>query len=181
MLWGMPQSWRPALGRIGRGPAMRPVLAKLTDPFWATILHGAAIWIWHAPVLYERALANPLVHWLQHLSFFVTAILFWWSLIHGRGRVRAYGAAVLYLFVTALHSGFLGILLSLARRPIYPSQTSAAPQWGLTPMEDQQLAGLIMWVPGGLVYAGAALVLAGLWIARSGTGLAAGGAHAATR
>lgn len=179
MLWALPKPWRSRVGRIGRGPLGRPIWRRLTEPIYATILQGAAIWIWHAPVLYELALANAFVHWLQHLSFFFTAILFWWSLLNG--RVRAYGAAVFYLFATALHSGFLGILLSLARRPIYPRQTSAAPQWGLTQMEDQQLAGLIMWVPGGLIYAGAALALAGLWIARSGDNLSAGGPYAAAR
>jgi putative membrane protein len=179
MLWALPRSWRPAAGRLGRGRRMRPVWRRLTEPLWATILHGVAIWVWHAPVLFEAALRNPFVHWLQHLSFFLTALLFWWSLLHGRERTRGYGAGVFYLFATALHSGFLGILLSLARRPIYPAQTSAAAEWGLTPLEDQQLAGLIMWIPGGLVYAGAALALAGLWIARSGTGLA-GGLNAAS-
>jgi hypothetical protein len=97
----------------------------------------------------------------------------------GAERERAYGAAVFYLFATSLHTGFLGILLAVARQPIYPLQTGAAPEWGLTPLEDQQLAGLVMWIPAGLVYAGAALALAGLWIARSSSDLGTGGRQAA--
>ena len=106
---------------------------------------------------------------VNHLSgFLLTALLFWWALLRGRDRERAYGSAVFYLFLTAAHSGFLGVLIALARRSIYPLQSEAAMQWGLTPFEDQQLAGLIMWVPFGLVYAIAALSLAGIWIARGG-------------
>ena len=87
----------------------------------------------------------------------------------GPRRERGYGAAVFYLFATALHSGFLGILLSIARGRSIPVQTSQAPEWGLTPLEDQQLAGLVMWVPAGLVYTAAALGFAGLWILHSGS------------
>jgi cytochrome c oxidase assembly factor CtaG len=118
------------------------------------------------------------VHGLQHVSFFGSALLFWWALLQSRMRVRAYGAAAFYLFVTALHSGFLGILLSIARQPIYPAQSLAAPDWGLSALQDQQLAGLIMWVPAGIAYAGATLVMLGIWIARSSVLSAPGGRHA---
>ena len=175
MLWAFPAAMRHRLGGIGQKPLVARPWRWLTNPPVATLLHGGALWIWHAPPLYEAALADPWVHWLQHLSFFVTALLFWRALLQGREGERAYGAAVFYLFVTSLHTGFLGILLAFFRRPIYPTQTSAAPEWGLTPLEDQQLAGLFMWIPAGLVYAGMALVLAGLWIARSGSVRSRGG------
>ena len=178
MLWALPASWRSALGRASKRPVAARLWQALIDPLVATLLHGMAIWIWHAPVLFNAALADPVIHGLQHVSFFGTALLFWWSLLRGRARQRGYGAAVLYLFVTALHSGFLGILLSLARQPLYPGQTVAAPEWGLTALEDQQLAGLIMWVPAGAVYAIAALAMAGLWIRHSGSLSLRGGAHA---
>jgi cytochrome c oxidase assembly factor CtaG len=177
MVWSLPAAWRPTAGRWFQARW----LAVLTAPTAATLLHGAALWLWHAPALYEAALAHAFVHWLQHLSFLVTAVMFWWSLLRGRLRQRGYGAAVFYLFVTALHSGFLGILLAVARKPVYPDQTSAAPAWGFTPLEDQQLAGLIMWVPVGLVYAGAALAFAGLWIGQSGALVRKGGVHAFAR
>jgi putative membrane protein len=176
MLWALSSTLRRAVGTIGRMSLVAGSWGWLTNPPIATLLHGAALWIWHAPPLYEAALADSWVHWLQHLSFFVTAVLFWRALL--QGREQAYGAAVFYLFVTSLHTGFLGILLAFLRRPIYPTQTSGAAEWGLTPLEDQQLAGLFMWIPAGIVYAGVALVLAGLWIARSGYSRSRGGHHA---
>jgi putative membrane protein len=168
MLWAVPTPARRSIGRLGQGPMARS-WARLTNPLVATMLHGAALWAWHAPALYQAALSDPWIHWLQHLCFFGTALLFWRALLQGRERELAYGAAVFYLFATSLHTGFLGVLLAFARRPIYPAQTAGAAEWGLTPLEDQQLAGLFMWVPAGLIYAGVALALAGLWIARSGS------------
>ncbi|GEO14835.1 cytochrome c oxidase assembly protein [Microvirga aerophila] len=180
MLWALPQAWRRSIGALGRVPSLARTWSFLTNAPIATILHGAALWIWHAPALYEAALADPWLHWLQHVSFFGTALLFWRALLQGPERERAYGAAVFYLFATSLHTEFLGILLAIARQPIYPAQTGSAPEWGLSPLEDQQLAGLVMWIPAGLVYAGAALALAGLWIARSASDLRTGGRHAYT-
>jgi cytochrome c oxidase assembly factor CtaG len=179
MLWALPARGRRAAGSLGRMPVLARTWAVLTNAPVATLVHGVALWAWHVPVLYEAALADPWIHWLQHLSFLSTALLFWRALLQGRERERAYGAAVFYLFATSLHTGFLGILLAVARQPIYPLQTGAAPEWGLTPLEDQQLAGLVMWIPAGLVYAGAALALAGLWIARSSSDLRPDGRRAA--
>ena len=181
ILWAVPASWRRRSGGLAQTPALATLWNWLTDPLIATVLHGVALWAWHVPALYDAALASERLHWLQHLSFFATALFFWWSLLRGRARERGYGAAVLYLFATSLHSGFLGILLALARQPLYPAQTRNALEWGLTPLEDQQLAGLIMWVPAGLIYAAAALALAGVWIARSGADAKRGEAHALAR
>ncbi|WP_246529472.1 cytochrome c oxidase assembly protein [Microvirga zambiensis] len=168
MLWALPAGWRRSIGGVGQTKVVTCAWPWLTNPLVATLLHGAAVWLWHAPALYEAALANFWIHWVQHLSFFVTALLFWRALLQGPEGERGYGVAVFYLFITSLHTGFLGILLSLIRNTVYPVQTSRAAEWGLTPLEDQQLAGLFMWIPAGLVYAVAALILAGLWIARSG-------------
>lgn len=182
MIWAFPASLRPGIGGLRRSRLWRISGRWFTDPAIATALHGVALWAWHTPALYDAALRSSVVHWAQHTSFLLTGLLFWWALLQGRARRRGYGVAVFYLFATALHSGFLGILLTFAREPIYPLQTSDAPQWGLSPLEDQQLAGLIMWVPAGLVYAAAALALAGLWIRHSGCSAKRGGEHAlATR
>ena len=168
VLWAFPTAWRLGTGALVRSRSIRSVWRWLTDPAVATILHAAAIWTWHVPALFDAALQNEALHWSQHLSFFVTALLFWWALVHGRSRERGYGAAVFYLFATAVHSGFLGVLLTFAPMPLYSGQ-SAASAWGLTRLEDQQLAGLIMWIPGGSVYALAALVFAGMWISAAGS------------
>jgi putative membrane protein len=165
MLWGLPPSWRAAVGGATQAGAFVAIWRWLIHPAVATAIHGIALWAWHAPLLYNAALRDDLVHWLQHVSFLATALLFWWALLRGRERERGYGNAVFYLFLTAAHSGFLGVLIALARREIYPLQTAAAGDWGLTALQDQQLAGLIMWVPAGIIYAAAGLILAGLWIA----------------
>jgi cytochrome c oxidase assembly factor CtaG len=125
--------------------------------------------------LFDAAVTNVLAHRLQHLSFLLTALLFWWSVF----RRSNSGLAAWHLFVTMLHTSVLGALMALAPRVLYNAQTGTAAEWGLTPLEDQQLAGIIMWVPAGTVYAGAALVLILIWIrgssstARSGDAIQA--------
>ena len=136
------------------------------------LLHGAAIWIWHAPVLFDAAVTHLVLHRLQHLSFLLTALLFWWALLRNCGA----GAAAGHLFVTMTHTSLLGALLTFAPRVLYRVQTVHAGDWGLTPIQDQQLAGLVMWVPAGTIYAGAALGFAALWIARSANAWEAGNA-----
>jgi cytochrome c oxidase assembly factor CtaG len=108
------------------------------------------------------------VHRLQHISFFATALLFWWVLLHGRGQGRSSrvrdGIAIACLFITILHSGVLGALLTISPRLWIPGQGALAGEFGLTPLEDQQLAGILMWVPMGILYTGAALVFAHRWL-----------------
>lgn len=132
--------------------------AAATGPVVATAVHGAALWVWHVPALFDAALASRGVHALQHLSLFGTALLFWWAMLVGRGEA-ATGRAILGLFVTALHSTLLAALLTLSPVPWfrYGGDPAAA-------LADQQMAGLIMWVPGGLAYAGVALWLLARWL-----------------
>jgi cytochrome c oxidase assembly factor CtaG len=119
----------------------------------AWTLHVGALWAWHAPALYERALRSERVHVLEHLCFFWTALLFWWVLADRRARTRlGTGGALLYLFAAALQSTALGAFLTFAQHPWYRAHARSALAWGLTALEDQQLAGLIMWIPSGLVY-----------------------------
>jgi putative membrane protein len=163
-LWAFPRQTRRAIGWAVRGGAVQGPWRALTSPYIATLLHGAAIWIWHAPLLFDDAVVNAALHRMQHVSFLGTAILFWWAVI----RRSDYGPAFGHVFATMTHTGLLGALLTLAPHVLYGIQTASAPAWGLTPLEDQQLAGLVMWVPAGTVYAGAALAFIGLWISRSG-------------
>jgi putative membrane protein len=103
---------------------------------------------------------------LQHLCFFGTAALFWWGIAHGRyGRI-GHGAAVLYVFATAIHGGALGALLTFSPHVWYTPYL-ARHSVALTPLEDQQLAGLLMWVPGGLVFVAAGLALFAAWLRES--------------
>jgi putative membrane protein len=163
LLWGLPKRLRLSLTRLLRMRPAARLWRVLTRPLNATVLHGVAIWFWHAPLPFDAAVTHVAVHRLQHLSFLLTALLFWWSLI----RRADYGVAVGHLFVTMLHTSVLGALMALAPRVLYQAQTADALHWGLTPLEDQQLAGVMMWVPAGTVYAGAALAFAALWISKS--------------
>ena len=164
-LWGLPMGWRRAVGRgAGRlGPAWR-VLSRI-EVAW--LLHAAAIVGWHAPSLYQRAAASDAVHALQHASFLLTALLFWWSVLPAASQRGRHGAAILSLFSTMIYTGGLGALLTLSRTPWYPAYGAGASLWGLTPLEDQQLAGLIMWVPGGVSYLLATLWLVVAWLGAS--------------
>ena len=164
--WSLPPPWRRGLGAVVRARPMAAGWEMLTRPLVATALHGIAIWAWHMPSVFEAALADPWLHWLEHASFLATAALFWWAMLGRPARVHGYGLSVACVFITLLHSSFLGTLLTLSPRLWYAPAPGAA-AWGLSAMEDQQLAGLIMWIPGGALYTLAALALAGLWISRS--------------
>jgi putative membrane protein len=149
MLWAFPRPLRRCLAFPG-------LLHRLANPVLATALQAAALWAWHAPPLFNRALGHPGWHTAQHLSFLVTALLFWWSVTQTPNR----GLAALCLFLTSIVGGALGALMALSASPWYAGYAAMGMMpFGLTPEEDQQLAGLIMWVPGGLVHAGAALLL----------------------
>ena len=163
-LWALPPGLRRGLGDAARRPALRSAWRFVTTPLTATALHGVSIWLWHIPALFDLAVQNLTVHRLQHLTFLLTALLFWWALV----RACQPGTAAAHLFITMLHTGALGALMVLAPRVLYRVQTADAPLWGLTPLDDQQLAGLVMWIPAGTVYAGAALAFLALWIRRVG-------------
>jgi putative membrane protein len=163
-LWAWPAAWRRTIGRAVRSDLPAGCWVIMTAPVVATLLHGIAIWVWHIPVLFDSAVTDITLHRLQHLSFLLTALLFWWALLRNCGA----GAATAHLFITMTHTGLLGALLTFAPHVLYGAQTANAAAWGLTPLEDQQLAGLVMWVPAGIIYAGAALGFAALWIRDSG-------------
>lgn len=112
-------------------------------PLGAWGIHAAALWVWHVPRLFDAGLASDGVHALQHGSFCFSALLFWWTVFR---RVRS-GVAALYILTTLIHSGALAALLTFAPASLYLD----------TPLKEQQLGGLIMWVP-----AGYALLLAGM-------------------
>ena len=169
LLWGLPESLRKPVGRASTTPLLSAAWQLLTMPLVAFVLHAAAIWIWHAPSLYDASVTNELVHTAQHLSFLITALLFWWSVFHGRGNRKSDGSAVLWLFATAVHTSLLGALMTGSDSPWYAAyHDSATMQWGLTTLADQQLGGIVMWVPGGVVYMIVALYLVLGFIRESG-------------
>jgi putative membrane protein len=163
-LWALPIRWRRTLGGWAKVEAVQGGWRMLTAPFAAWLLHAVALWAWHLPGPYQATLASGWMHTLQHASFLGTGLLFWWALVHGREGRMGYGTSVFYLFATAMHSGALGALLTFAPQPWYPAYAGFAQAWGLTALEDQQLAGLIMWIPAGLAYGVAGLVLFAAWL-----------------
>ena len=140
-----------------------------TGPLAAWLLHAMALWLWHLPVLFDAALANEGIHALQHASFLVTALFFWWSVL-GVNTRHDQGLALLSLFTTMVHTGALGALLTLSPVTWYAAYAATAPAFGLDALEDQQLGGLIMWVPAGLVYVSCGLVMAARWLGRAPPG-----------
>jgi putative membrane protein len=166
LLRGSPLAVRQAVGRWRRRLGLRRAsLRALGHPAAAWLLHVATLWFWHAAVPYDAALANPFLHALEHASFLGTALLFWRSVIGTRspGRVPN-GLGVLLVFVMAMQSVLLSLLLTFAEAPWYAGYATTTTPWGLQPLADQQLAGVIMWIPAGLVYLGAALALLATWI-----------------
>lgn len=158
MLWALPQPARRAFG----GGTQHPLWRFFTDPIVATVLQSAAMWAWHAPALFDRALGHEGWHVAQHVSFLLTALLFWWAMLHGRSGP---GVSALCLFATSLVGGMLGALMAFSSSPWYAGYAAMGmTPYGLTPVEDQQLAGLLMWIPGGLVHAGAALYFVWRWL-----------------
>ena len=155
--WGV--SGVPGIRRLA--PIWRSLSALATifsTPMRAAVVHGLTMWVWHAPMLFGAAVEYEWVHALQHLSFFIPAILFWRALLGERSAPHAAGAAGA-AFVTFMHTGLLGGLITMAPAPLYPVYVGRTESWGLTALADQHLAGLLMWVPLGVPYIAAGLVL----------------------
>ena len=164
-LWAFGPRSRAAIGRAVRSHGVATAWGWLTAPIVAWALHAAALWVWHLPRLFEAALHHSAVHALQHWSFFLSASLFWWTVL-GVNRLGHAGAhAMLSLFTTMVHTGALGALLTLAPVIWYPSY-AAGSAWGFDPLDDQRLGGLVMWVPGGLAYVLGGLAVAARWLVR---------------
>jgi putative membrane protein len=166
MMWGLPMRWRNRMGRWLRwldGGSSRWYL--LWQPVLLWSLFAFALWIWHLPVLYQAALRNQLFHDFQHFTFLITACLFWRVLLDPISRLRLTRAmGVLYLFMTSLHATLLGVFMALAPRVWYSDYEGSTTAWNLTPLQDQQLAGLIMWMPACMIYAVVAALVFALWL-----------------
>jgi putative membrane protein len=165
LLWAFPRGARRSLGNVGRNRWFNAAWVRISSPLSASLLQAAALWIWHAPIFFDRALASESWHAAQHLSLVFSALLFWWSINNASSLERRHAVAGLFLFFTSIHSGLLGALMAFAESPWYSRYVAMGMSGvgGLTPLEDQQIAGLIMWVPGGAVHAVAALIYLSRW------------------
>jgi putative membrane protein len=175
----LPTDLRRALRRLGRRPWIRRGWRALSQPVAIWLLATGVLWAWHAPVLYQAALRSDLLHAVEHATLFGTAVLFWWAVLDPRGRARlGAGPDLLYLFAAGLQGGALGAVFTFAASPIYPAYAATAPAWGLSALSDQQLAGLIMWIPFGTIYLAVAAARFVDWLRTSEAELAPGEAVA---
>jgi cytochrome c oxidase assembly factor CtaG len=161
LLWGA-----PVVATIVSSRPLRQAGAWFTAPLVAWITHAIVLWGWHVPAAFEASLRSTPVHWLQHASFFAAAAIYWWSVFAGP-RAERRGIALLSVFTTAVHTTVLGTLLTFSTTLWYPTYGRVERPWALTAIEDQQLGGLIMWVPGGMVFLVVGLALAALWLKES--------------
>jgi putative membrane protein len=165
----------PVRGNLGqwwrRRRWLKAVWRALTQPMVAWALNILTIWVWHVPRLYQTALDNEALHMVEHVSFIGTSLLFWWTIKHPEAHQRRGDPGILALFTMALQGGLLGALITFAPTPWYTAHVLTTQPWGLSPLEDQQLAGAIMWIPVGMIYTVAALILFNIrlaWLERKG-------------
>lgn len=140
---------------LPRGPHLRGGLLP-----W-TVVQAVVFWAWHAPPVYAWALSSDAAYWLMQLTLLGTSVGFWAAVRRAEAPIAA-----IALFATMVQMGVLGALITLATRPLYAPHLFGPTLWGLTPLEDQQIAGLIMWAPAAGLYFAAALLLVGRWLAR---------------
>ncbi|MDB5697495.1 MAG: hypothetical protein JWN69_299 [Alphaproteobacteria bacterium] len=171
MLWAFPVGARQQLASASRSAIVTQPWRLLGNPFAATALQAIALWAWHMPALFDRALDHRSWHVAQHLCFVATSLLFWWAMAQPRLGKQGYGVSALCLFATSLIGGALGALMALSSSPWYAGYAAMGmTPIGLDPVEDQQLAGLIMWLPGGMVHLAAALLCLHRWLETAGGG-----------
>ncbi|WP_425613573.1 cytochrome c oxidase assembly protein [Anatilimnocola sp. NA78] len=163
LLFSMDSHWRPSVARWSRTFSLRAFAGLL----WPWLLHAATLWFWHWPPAYQAALADPLVHDAQHLSFFAAACVYWRGIVDPVYRYRLQPLTALgSLFATSLQAMLLGIFLALSPDIWYEAYRWRTEAWNLTPLADQQLAGFLMWMPACLVYPALAALVLGHWLQR---------------
>ncbi len=168
LLWGLPDQARIGFGRLlGRRGELRLGLKKLAGP--------GAVWIafvvlylgWHDPLLYNAALERAWAHDLEHISFFGTAMLYWWHILGAGPVVHKPFSTVgrfVFLLMAIPPNMIAGMAIAFSESPIYPHYEAVPRLWGLSVMADQRLAGVIMWVPGSMMYIIFALILTARWL-----------------
>jgi putative membrane protein len=156
LLWALPPDDRVTIGRlVGQPGPIRSTLRALTHPLLAWWLFVLTQWLWHQPGAYQLALENRWVHYAEHIAFFGTAVLFWWPVI-GAPPLRSalgYPARLGYTFLAWMANTFLGAGITLARGPLYSFYVTSAQSRGTDAAIDQELAGLMMWIPGDVLFA----------------------------
>ena len=152
-LWAFRLSARRAIARLWISTGLRALAHALMSPIIVWLLCTAALWFWHLPGPYGWALASEPVHALEHTCFFLTSLMFWSLVLEPLSRRRLdYGTALLFVATFGVQNGLLGALLTFAGRPLYVAYLPTTAAWGMSPLEDQQISGLIMWIPASLIH-----------------------------
>lgn len=145
-----------------------PARSKVTETVgigWIASLHAAVFWLWHAPPVYAVAIADPAAYWTMQLSLLISGCWLWRRILDRREGIAG---VMLALLGTSVQMGMLGALLTFAATPLYAPHLPTTAAFGLSPLQDQQLAGLVMWVPAALPYLAAALIRAWPLLGRPG-------------
>ncbi len=168
ILWGLPRNPRKVLGGwLGPKAWPRKSIKAITGVGVVWLAYVIVIWGWHDPQVYSFALRSNLAHDLEHLSFFVVGMLFWWHIVGSGPRIHrplSYGGRFAYTISAIPPIMIAGIDIAFAQTPIYSHYEAVPRLWAITVLEDQQIAGVIMWVPGSMMYIAAALVVAARWL-----------------
>jgi cytochrome c oxidase assembly factor CtaG len=153
-LWAFPLPLRRALGRFYLRSGLHDTVRALMSPTIVWVLCSAVLWFWHLPGPYGWAVENEFVHAVEHICFLGTSMMFWSLVLEPTGRHRRLGHAAALIFVATIgiQNGLLGALLTFSARPLYSAYFSTTAAWGLTPLEDQQLGGLGMWIPASAIH-----------------------------
>jgi len=163
---------RPVLRLRGVGPLARWISA----PTRCFAVFNIVVAAWHLPPLYNYALAHHGVHIMQHLTLLVASVLMWWPVLSPLPELPrlSYPGQMLYLFLLSIPMAIVAVYIAYSDGILYPAYARAARVWGITPMNDQLIGGLVMWIPGGLFFYSIISVVFYRWQQRGGVETRAG-------
>ncbi len=168
-IWGIPKPVRRVVASLfQRRSRFRHLLSFLTQPRSSWFAFVAILLAWHVPTAYNASLQNERLHDLEHLTFFLAAVLFWWRVIAAAPYLRKplpYYARAVYLMAAMPFSMFLGVLLTIADQPLYTYYLTVPRLWELSALDDQRLGGAIMWIPGNVIFLASILTM--FWLGLS--------------
>jgi len=164
-LWAFPLPARRLIGQTWTRTGLRHFVHEIGAPPVIWILCSAALWFWHLPAPFAWSLASEPVHALEHICFFGTSLAFWSLVLEPLAKRRiGYGLTIIFVVTFGLQMGLIGALLTFAGHPLYAAYSLTTEQWGLSPLEDQQLGGLSMWIPASLIHLTTLGVLVAAWM-----------------
>jgi putative membrane protein len=168
-LYGLPAT---VVRRVIRPPWVLRAGRLLVRPMSAALIFTVVMVLWHLPRFYEAAMRHHGLHIVQHLLFLAAAVIMWWPVLSPAPELprASYPGQLLYLFLLGIPMSVIGAFITLANAPLYPFYASAPRLWSITPLADQQIGGLIMWVPGGLIFWLVMTVVWFRWSAREARG-----------